>query len=242
MKFRLLLTAALLTSASLSAQTLIHAYDFSGGTVTDLVGSANATLMNGATVSNGHLALDGVNDYAIFDTQIVPTGGTAFTVMISAQADGPLNLVGHHALLGQGNYGSPAGFFIGYHTDNGHMRAGDSWEDIGVPYPTDGLWHSYVVTYEGTTTSFYLDGTIVGSHQYANPIASADSANTVLGAAIYGGNEYFKGSIANVQIYNGAMSASQVAAAVPEPATTALAAAGLALGVVLLRRRRAVAA
>lgn len=49
-------------------------------------------------------------------------------------------------------------------------RNAGSVANPGVPVPTDGEWHHYAGTYDGTTVRFYLDGTLVASEALAGPL------------------------------------------------------------------------
>lgn len=54
--------------------------------MTDSTGTANGTLLNGASVLDGRLVLDGVDEYVQFSTSIVPTSGS-YCVAFFAQRD-----------------------------------------------------------------------------------------------------------------------------------------------------------
>ncbi len=226
--------ALVLAAARLSAQTLLHYYDFNSGSVTDLVGSANATLNNGATITNGKVVFDGVNDSATFTTHLIPTSG-AFTVAFLAKA--PTTFSGYREIIAQGSSGT--GFYIG--TADANFRLTDAWGAPGIAYPTDGLEHHYALTFDGTTARFYIDGSVVGTH--AGIAVGAGGGDTVLGNQFAGYSEYFAGSVDELRIYSGALSAGQIAgviSAIPEPSTTA-ALLGCSTLILLALRRRAVA-
>jgi hypothetical protein len=232
-KANLILCGCLLLATRVSAQTLIHYYEFTSA-VTDLAGTANGTLTNGASISGGKLVLDGVNDYVSFSTKLVPTSGN-FSVALFAQATG-LGNFSFVELISQGSSSAP-GFYIGYDTSH-NFRLGDSLTSTGIAFPTDAQSHHYALTMDGTNTRFYIDGSLVGTF---GAIGVAGTDNTRLGAQFETYTEYFYGSIDEVRIYSGALSGAQVAAlvAIPEPSATVamLAAATLGAAATTLRRR-----
>lgn len=66
----------------------------------------------------------------------------------------------------------------------------------------DGLWHYYVATYDGATTTLIIDGSVVGtSVQELDDVA--DLATASIGSSYTTTSEYFDGSIDEVGIYSG---------------------------------------
>ena len=103
---------------------------------------------------------------------------------------------------------------------------------------TDGQWRLVTGTYDGSTIRMYVDGQM----ETSTPYTAGYESNT---AALQIGHYYYpysgrhdvslNGAIDDVRIYNRALSAAEVEALVPEPATMSLLVWG---GLALLRRRR----
>ena len=100
-------------------------------------------------------------------------------------------------------------------------------------------WHHYVISRDAGTSSFYLDGNLLGSAAHANTL---DITNDLLIGSNHGGNPAtlaigFTGQIDEVAFYASPLGATRVsahfAAAIPEPSTMGL----LGLGLLLLARR-----
>ncbi|MBE0534853.1 MAG: LamG domain-containing protein [Phycisphaerae bacterium] len=92
-----------------------------------------------------------------------------------------------------------------------HSSAGvDLYSANGVLDPFVGKWAHVAVTFDATTAVIYLNGAQIAS----GPFALADKADALMGiGATHGGNtsEVFSGDIDEVQIYNRALSALEVA-------------------------------
>ena len=222
-------TMILFATLADAAVTLLHQYDFQNG-VTDLVGSANGTLINGATVSGGKLTLDGTDDYAQFATWIVPFTGSYSVALRAQEITHPNN--SYVELISQG-VGSWTSFYLGYNT-GGTIRLTDNF-GTGVLFPTDGKYHMYVavVDADSNTSKLYIDGELRATKGSAiTSSASSTGGYTRLGqqfSNIY--DEYFAGNIDDVSIYSGALIASEVGnlnnTPVPEPGTMMLLGSGL---------------
>jgi hypothetical protein len=230
--------AGLLWALPASGQSLIHQYSFNSN-ANDSVGSANGALLNGATVSGGVLNLDGVNDMVQFASHIVPTSG-AFSVAFFAQQVGGLqgNFI---EWISQGSSGGP-GFYVGYQPGGSPIRVTDIFPNTGVAYPGDGAVHHVAVTTDGSTSTLYLNGLFAAS--LAGGLnTTAGGSDTAFGAQFGGFGEYFRGTLDDVRIYTGTLSATQVfalanpEATTPEPGALTLG-AGVVLTPLVLRRKK----
>jgi hypothetical protein len=229
-KMKITVTIWLLLVARTYAAASLHYYTFDGSDVIDSVGTANGTLWNGASVASGRLNLDGIDDYAQFNQHIIPTTGS-FSVAFFAQE---LSAQGSHTeIISQGYSGAP-GFYVGYDPLH-NFRIGDMIGNTGIPFPSDGLVHHYAVT-AGTDTRLYIDGSLIAPP--FGPIGmTTGGTDTRLGRQFDPCAEFFHGNVDELWIFNGTLTAGEVAtlAAVPEPATLLLLGLG---GLALLRKRK----
>ena len=226
-------SAASLIASAAPAATLVHAYDFSSG-VTDKVGTANGTLLNGASISGGALQLDGVNDYVQFNTKLVDTS-QAFSLFMSFSTTGQTsNLV---EIISQGYSGQP-GFYVGIY--NGGLRLTDNYSNGTIGVPQNGQFHNLLVTSTASQSRVWLDGVLsfTGQSLLAN-MSGGD--NTRLGQQFGTYGEFYRGSLDNVLVYNGVATYSEAvaaASAVPEPSTWMSMLVGFGLLGAMLRRAR----
>jgi hypothetical protein len=108
------------------------------------------------------------------------------------------------------------------------MRLSDAWPSLSFAFYRDNTFHSYAFVMDDTQASFYVDGTLVLQHA---AFTTGGSTNTRIGRQFDPYGEYFNGQIADLRIYNNALSGTEVAnvaAGTPEPASfVLLASAGL---------------
>jgi len=84
-----------------------------------------------------------------------------------------------------------------------------TWVDANSIIVTNGTWRQGVVTFSGTSSTFYVDGKFDGTKTIA-PVG-AYSANFLIGLT-NGASDYFNGTISNVQVYNVSLSANEIQA------------------------------
>lgn len=134
--------------------------------------------------------------------QVIPRTGD-FTVEVWAKAEevnGLRNIVSQNPGVG---------FNIGM--NDGKVRCGDDWNNTGVPYPDDGLWHHFALVKTSDNTHLYLDGILKASKGSAirNPGAASDN-NFRIGRQCWNYAEYFHGYITDVRIWNTARTQTQI--------------------------------
>ncbi|MGN6370573.1 MAG: LamG-like jellyroll fold domain-containing protein [Phycisphaerae bacterium] len=189
-----------------------------------------------------------------YDTAYAFSDGTQNNYILQAPVRGYSPYPSGVGVCGAGGYG---------HSDPGF---GGAWDGVvsgqyldNAPATPPGA-HEAVLTYDGTTLSYYVDGVLADYNGLASTLVDPGINLSMLGnVALNGGSPYddpaLTGSTYDFRIYTGALSANQVASlyslgfgsgasnsainaiATPEPASLGL----LAVGAVALigRRRRA---
>ena len=233
MKLSFLISASLLCAANAFAATLVHHFTFDGPGITDSVGTTNATLLNGATVTSSKIHFDGIDDYAQFGEHIVPVAGS-FSVAFFAQELSPKSY--YSEVISQGFSEGP-GFYIGY--DLAHnFRIGDGIQNTGLPFPSDGLVHHFAIT-AGSDTRLYVDGSLLAIFGSISMTPSGD--HTRLGRQFDVGpnpSEPFHGNLDDLRIYSDILTPTEIAnLAVPEPSSAILIAFGTS-GLLLRRSNK----
>ena len=188
-----------------------RSYPGSGTTWTDLSGNSNnGTLTNGPTFNSGNggsIVFDGSNDFVSTNYNIALTDFTFCMWFKAPDSTNPQSI-----RLMDKNY--ITGMWLGKNANNG---APNSWgggiKESAPPYGiyltlTDGQWHFLVSIRSGTTHTLYGDG-ISNTTSNAVSATALSTDNMAIGSG-YGGGSYFKGNIAQTQIYNRALSASEV--------------------------------
>lgn len=206
----------------------IHAYEFNGD-ASDSIGSADGTLMNGASIGNGRLELDGTDDYVAFGTHLVPTSG-AYSVFI--RVNGTPYLGSYTEIVSQGASGGP-GFYLGT-APGGGIRLTDNFTSTGVAFPSGEA--ELLLTSGGTGTRFYINGAL----QFSSGSAAANGAggtSTYFGRQFEPYAEYFRGSIDSIRIYDSVILPADVSS-VPEPSSWAMLLLGFGLAGAVVRQRR----
>lgn len=204
MKTIILIGTGLLLTLKIFAALPLHHYSFNGsGGIVDSVGTAEGTLLNGATVTSGTLLLDGVDDYVQFEERLIPTTGS-FSVTFFAQELSPAS--DRMEIISQGCSYCP-GFYVGYYPSP-MMRVGDEWQNTGIPFPSDTRFHHYTVTADARQTRLYIDGDLVATN---SPIhLSADGDATRLGMQFQSWGENFHGNIDELWVFGGTLTDSEV--------------------------------
>jgi hypothetical protein len=185
-------------------------YRGTGTSITDLSGIGNTgTLTNGpvfSTANRGILSFDGVDDHIDVPSITSITGD--FTVAIwfytTSAADG------FYKRLVDLDY--VTGFWLGRNANTNSWGGGILEANLpyGIYLPfANGQWHYLVSIRSGTTHILYGDGI---SSTTSNTVSSGNLSATRLFIAREPGASasYFNGNIAQVQIYNRALSAAEV--------------------------------
>jgi hypothetical protein len=94
------------------------------------------------------------------------------------------------------------------------VSTGDAFTATGAKTVTDGNWHFVAIsaTVPSGTAQLYTDGVADGSPAPTSTQTITNAAAMVIGSTSAGVTGFFKGTIANVQIYNTSLTASEILA------------------------------
>ena len=137
---------------------------------------------------------------------IFSTGGQAFSVEFWANIPHGSKDGNFHEILGEGDVGDSASFYIGY-DGNGFIDIADTWGPTNVSMPFD-VWTHFAVTYDGNYTTLYVNG--VEQFTNNNLGYGGSGANLAIGTSADLTVPLFAGTIQNLAIYNDARTAAQV--------------------------------
>ncbi len=247
------LTMILLLALPLSIHgALIHQWTFNDGTANDSVGTAHGALVDGASIANGSLALDGVNDVMI--TAASSHTITTRTLMAWVSLDNTSQRSGGLLTIedpGGGNrfdsivYAERTAFQWMAGSNNFHRtniaNNGGASETVASP----GEVHMAITYASDNSISIYRNGVLYAAY---TPSGTADPtlqtyqagigrfllgkrhiARTDPNPSATGNDLFFAGTVNEARIYNTALSASEVsnifaqgAVAVPEPSSVLL--------------------
>ena len=242
------------------------ALDLTGNGQDATLVNAPSRITNGTT---RHMELNGTNQYAwapagkINSTEWYPlndaiVSAQAVTVSSWVRVDVGTAFVGEPAIgkiygyTGAGNYHLYGVTFAGTAGTNGRVysyagRSGSGQPTAAADSIFDGSWHNITFTFDGAAVGndsvLYFDGTQVATYDLGTTIGGGD-LNFFMGTRDWIGNTdqyYFDGGIDEVQVYDEALSQTDVTTLVnsgpvpiPEPVTMVL----LGLGSVLFAARR----
>jgi alpha-L-arabinofuranosidase len=220
------LTASQLVQVVYVPAALVHRYSFNDApgstTVTDSVGGAawNGTLPNGGTLANGQVAL------AAASAQYVqlPAGilGNYTSVTMDAWASFG-TLPGACFFFGFGNIsGSSGEQYIFCQPENGRAAitaSNYSGEQNTIPDPSgswSGLTNLHVTVVFDPPLGYlalYTNAVLAAINSAVTiPFSSVDDLYSFIGRSLYSGDSYFDFSLDEFRIYNGALSANDIAA------------------------------
>jgi alpha-L-arabinofuranosidase len=205
--------------------SLVHRYSFSetsGTTVADGIGGPawNGTLPNGGTFGAGQLTLAATNSQYVELPAGILSNYTAVTIEAWASF-GPLPsacfFYGFGNIIGSSGYN-----YIFCQPRNGRIAitAGDySGEQNTSPNPS-GNWSGYThlhitAVYDppGGHLALYTNGVLAAINNAVTiPFSSVNDLYSFIGRSLYSADSYFDFSLDEFRIYNGALSASQIAA------------------------------
>jgi len=174
-------------------------YD-SGTTWRDLKGGNNGTLTNGPTfdkANGGNIVFDGSNDRIVTTTNI--SLGSTFSAFFMLKFDG------YDTVLAGGS-GYASGGYILYVAGSSLMYFSPT-NGFGTVNPglSTNQWTHLGITRNGTSCTFYKNGTSLGTSSCGNGSLSIGAIG-----AYTGGTFPFNGSMSSFVVYNKELSAAEV--------------------------------
>jgi hypothetical protein len=174
----------------------------------DLSGNGNTGTLSGATYSSssyGNLSFVSSNSnfVSFASTSNIPSGNNNYTISTWFN---PSSL-GTKGLVGWGNYGTSNAVNSLRLSATGLVN---SWEGNDLSVTTSlstGTWYNAVATFNGTTRQIWVNSVSVGSDTPTSHNVTTTS-NLTIGRT--NNTEYFDGSIGEVQIFNRALSPSEI--------------------------------
>lgn len=228
--FNIFLVIILLFISPLSAD-LIHRYSF-GADAGDSVGTANGTLMNGATVSGGQVSCDGSDDYVDLPGDVIAINSLTTGLTLELWSTQPtINQDFSMTASFGGEWSNGTGqdyLMISTTRGNNSSRAAIAntpddaslWADekgVDGPELNDALEHYYVLTVDDPAAdgsgafSYYIDGVLQGAVGLTGTLVSGLSNSVAyLGKGTYTNDGAAQCTINEYRIYNSVLTTQQI--------------------------------
>jgi hypothetical protein len=92
-----------------------------------------------------------------------------------------------------------------------HFADGPNPDAVGQKFVNDGKWHFFTGVYDGSAVYVYIDGVLDQTNVATAAVSGDPSADTVIGGVgDYIPGRLFKGSVSQVAVFAGSLSASQI--------------------------------
>lgn len=189
----------------------VNSYPGSGTSWLDLSGNSNnGTLINGITYSNGSLNLNGTNSFVDCGSSISYNMINQFT--ISAWIKPSINSV-REIIVKSDNTNAGVGPYEFFQSNNTvtfrTAKGGTVINFASAATISIGTWVNIVAVWDGTTKYIYINGYRDTNTQLQSAPLDTSTGKLIIGA--YANALYpFSGSISDVDIYNRALSASEI--------------------------------
>ncbi len=203
----LFLQTILMLTGTLKAQTKLYEFTFDSSLVAS-TGTGSFANNAGITFTTDRIgspnkAINIANTGTFATLLGLPLGNSARSISLWVK----LNVFrpSFNFLYVYGTSGNPEGAFI----KTNEARHFLPNHTASTTHNTTGIWVHYVFTYDGTTSRIYVNDTLRGT--LAATKNTANNSNIFrLGLTETGSGSFFDGSIDDLQIYNGALTAQQV--------------------------------
>ena len=186
-----------------------NSYPGSGTTWTDLSGNGNnGSLENGVGYSNGSLSFDGVDDYVVTGNSGI-TGNIPWSISIWVSVNVSENGAGRQGwIIWEGSLNQSSNQLISIGVNSGKVEVAH-WANDAVFLNSPINFNNFqniTVTYNGSQELIYINS--------VNTDSKSTSLNVTDGAWYFasraGGTEFLNCNIAQVSIYNKALTASEI--------------------------------
>lgn len=171
----------------------------------------NGTLTNGPTFNSangGSIVFDGTNDYALIN---------GFNLLAPLTIISWIYKTSHKtwaSILDRYGNESLDSVSLGFDSDNG-QRLMYQWNNsppfsnrvLGTTIINTNQWYHVCVTATPTTADFYVNSVFDVSRSVGQV---SQTGNFYVGTNLAGGDEYYAGRIANLQVYNRALSSTEI--------------------------------
>jgi hypothetical protein len=196
-------------------------YPGSGTVWTDIVNLANGTLTNGPTFNSangGSIVFDGVDDYVgITNPTILQNQNFSISVWINPlspnQAITSIVDYDHGNLQGWVIQSEDAitnrYYYLGYYDGSTFQPSTGIGAGKGVQL-TNSVWQNLTYTKNGTSVIGYLNGIQSFTSTAGNANVFYSNKNLNIGGTVIFSDRDYKGNIASTQVYNRALSATEV--------------------------------
>lgn len=167
-------------------------------------------------------SLDGSNDYFDSSTFVSSLGSISYTLSAWIYVQGALSGGGGYAIMG--TYASSAGMWLDVIKSSGKLRlyhtGGTTVNQQSTGTVSQNTWHHVICVRDRVNgkVNFFIDGVAAGSTSIASANGSANGSGFEVGR--YDDGYYFNGDIAQVKVYDKALSTTECQALFNQNATT----------------------
>ena len=191
-------------------------YPGTGTVWSDRAGNLNGGVVNNGTLVNsptfdpsnkGSIIFNGTNSYVRVDSTILQDSGGTINIWCKPTGVPPTGFTGYIF----SSLGTNSDRFYMYIDTSGNfgIARGNPMVGIAAGVKPLNIWYNLVMVWTSTTLSGYFNGIQFGAT--TSYIASGTTSNFSIGSYVGPfGTQVFNGNIANVQIYNRALTAQEV--------------------------------
>ena len=190
-------------TAYYSGDSNFAASDDSGSPLDETVDQAATSTV--LTSTEPAPTFDGSSQYVdLGDPSVLQISGT---MSVSAWVSTTGMIGGNNSIVGQyaGAGNTPGWLLFGY--GDGHVYFWSNGAQVAGPVLATNTFYNVAATYDGADINLYVNGSLVGQTAYSGGTTNP-AVDVMIGADAAG--EYWAGAIADVRIYNTALTASQI--------------------------------